>query len=58
MNKYLLFRSLMDDLANHSEVTDADMNYYNGGMRLVGEGDEYKITIDVSIKDKEEKKND
>ena len=58
MNKYFLFRQLLDFMADHTEVTDADMNYYHGGLKIVGEDDEHVITIDVSIKEKEEKTDD
>ena len=58
MNKYFLFRKLLDFMADHGDVTDADMNYYHGGLKIVGEDEEHIITIDVSIKDKEDKKDD
>lgn len=57
MNKYFVFRKLLDFMADHAEVTGADMNYYSGGMRITGEDDEHIITIDISLKDKEEKKD-
>ena len=58
MDKYFVFRRLLDFLADHAEVTDADLNNYCGDIELTGEADGQIITIKVSIKDKEEKKND
>ena len=58
MDKYFAFRKLLDFLADYAEVTDADMNYYDGCMRIVGENEGQEITIEVKIKDKEENNND
>ena len=57
MDKYFAFCKLMDFMADYAEVVDADMNAYNGGILIVGENDGEVITIEVSIKKKEENKN-
>ena len=54
MDKYFAFRKMMDFLADHAEVVDADMNYYKDTMRLTAENDDEVIVIDVTIKKKEE----
>lgn len=57
MDKYFAFRRLLEFMADHADVVDANMNYYNGGMQIVGENDGQTITIEISIMDKEEKKD-
>ena len=57
MEKFWTFRKLLDFVADHAEVVDADMNNYRGDMTITGEDDEHTITIEVSIKNKEEKKD-
>ena len=58
MEKYFVFRKLLDFVADHAEVNDADMNNYRGDIVITGEDDENVIKIEVSIKNKEEKQND
>lgn len=59
MDKFWAFRQLLDFMADHTDVIDADLNYYNGTSRIKGENDGQTITIDLTIEDKkEEKKND
>ena len=58
MNKYFLFRQLLDFMADHTEVTDADMDNYCGNIVITGEDDEHVIRIEASIKGKEEKEDD
>lgn len=58
MNKFYVFRKLLDFVADHAEVTDADMNNYCGDIEITGEADGQTVNIKVSIKDKEENKND
>ena len=55
MEKYWIFRHLLDFMADHAEVVDADMNYYEGCMKIVGENDGQNIEITVTIGKKEEK---
>ena len=57
MDKYYIFRELLNFMADHSEVVDADMNNYRGGLTITGEDDEHIITIDVAIRKKEEKED-
>ena len=57
MEKYFLFRKLMDLVSDYAEVVDADMNHWKGGLLIVGEADGQTIEIEVSIKEKEEKKD-
>lgn len=56
MEKYFAFRKLMDFLADHAEVVDADMNFCDS-IRIVGENDGQVIEIQVTIKEKEEGKD-
>ena len=55
MNKFWLFRKLLDFMADHTEVVDADMDNYCGNITIIGETEDQVITITVSLKDKEEK---
>ena len=57
MDKYFIFRRLLDFMADHTEVVDADMSNYRGDIMIAGEDDEHKITIEVSITEKEEKED-
>lgn len=58
MEKYFIFRELLEFMANHTEVVDADMNTYCGGVSITGVDDNHIIKIEVSIKDKEDNEND
>ena len=52
MNKYFVFRKLIDFVADHCDVTDADMNNYAGDIEIAGEdGDGSTITIRVHIEE-------
>lgn len=53
MDKYFAFRRILDFMADHAEVTDANMNYCGSGLMVTGEDDEHTITINVNIKEKE-----
>ena len=54
MNKYFVFRKLIDFVADYCEVTDADMNNYAGDIEITGtDEDGSTITIKVSIKEGE-----
>ena len=59
MDKYLAFRQLMDFVSDYADVTDADMNYYEDTLRIIGENDDEYIEIRVTIKktNKEEDEN-
>lgn len=54
MEKYFVFRKLLDFMADHAEVVGANMNDYLGDMVITGEVDGQVITINVSMKNKEE----
>ena len=54
MNKYFVFRKLIDFVADCCEVTDADMNNYAGEIEITGtEEDGSTITIKVALKEGE-----
>ena len=55
MNKYFVFRKLIDLVADYCEVTDADMNNYAGDIEITGidEADGSSISITVRIKEGE-----
>lgn len=55
MNKYFVFRKLIDFVADYCDVTDADMNNYSGEIEISGtDEDGSTITIRVKIKEAEE----
>ena len=56
MNKYFVFRKLIDFVADHCDVTDADMNNYAGDIEITGT-DEDGCTISLRVH-LEEGKND
>lgn len=58
MDRYWTFRELLDFVADHADVTDATMRNYCGNLKITGDDGETIIEIEVSIKDKEEKKDD
>lgn len=54
MNKYFVFRKLIDFVADYTEVTDADMNNYAGNIEITGtDEDGSTITIRVDIREGE-----
>lgn len=57
MNKFWAFRQLLDFMADHADVIDADMNRYNGACFIKGEADGQIITIELTIEDKKEENN-
>ena len=60
MDKFQIFRELLDFVAARAKVTDADMNVYgykDGVMKVVGEVEGEEITIEVTIEKKEEKED-
>ena len=54
MNKYFAFRKLMDFMSDYAEVTDADMNFLDRYMKIVGEDDSQIIEITIEFTKKEE----
>ena len=55
MDKYCVFRMMLDFMADEAEVTDADMNWLGNTIRIIGETDDKVIEIEVTIKDMEVK---
>lgn len=54
MNKYFVFRKLIDFVSDYTEVTDADMNNYAGNIEITGTDDDGStITIKVEIREGE-----
>lgn len=53
MNRYWAFRQLLDFMADHAEVTNANLENFWGKIEIGGEDDEHVIKIEVSITDKE-----
>ena len=56
MNKYFVFRKLIDFVADYTEVTDADMNNYAGNIEITGT-DEDGSTINIRVEIKEAEKD-
>lgn len=57
MNKYFVFRKLIDFVADYCEVTDADMNNYAGNIEITGTDDEDGSTITIKVELKEGEKD-
>ena len=57
MEKYFVFRRLLDFMADYAEVVDADMDDYCHRIVITGETEDQVITIEVSIEKKEEEKD-
>lgn len=53
MNKYFVFKKMLDFMADYAEVKDADMNFCGGRILIEGEDDDTVIIIEVNIKNKE-----
>ncbi len=53
MDKYWVFRQLLDFVADNASVVDADLNNYAGDIEITGEVEGQTITIKVSIKEEE-----
>lgn len=57
MEKYFVFRKMLDFVADYAEVVDADMDHYDGTLMVRGVSDDQIIEIRVSIDKKEENQN-
>ena len=57
MNKYFVFRKLMDLVADYCEVTDADMNNYASEIEIIGTDEEDGSTIKIRVTIEEGKKD-
>lgn len=53
MNKYVVFRELLDYVAHIADVTDADMNYCGNMICIHGDTEDHTIIFEVTIKNKE-----
>lgn len=51
IDKYLLFRKLMDLVADDFIVIDADMNNWADSIEIVGECDGQKIILTATLKE-------
>ena len=50
MDKYFVFRSILDFLADEYEIVDADMNNYAGAIEITGkDGNGNTITVKVEM---------
>lgn len=53
IDKYVMFRRLLDFFTNGvGDVTDADLNYYDGAFRIVADDGDYEVEMTVVIKKK------
>lgn len=57
MEKYFVFRKMLDFVADYAEVVDADMAQFDGALMVKGVSDDQIIEIRVSITKKEEDQN-
>jgi hypothetical protein len=53
MDKFTVFREMLDYAAHMGKVTDADMNYVPDMMKITAETEGEVIEIDVTINKKE-----
>ena len=57
MNKYYVFRKLIDFVADYMDVTDADMCNYSGDIEITGTDPEDGSTMTIEVTLKEGKKD-
>ena len=57
MDKYFVFRHLLNFVAVNGDVTDADMNNYAGNIEIVGTDPKDGSTITIKVEMKEGKKD-
>jgi hypothetical protein len=55
MDRYDIFRKLMDLVADDFEVVDADMKNYSGDIEVQGKADGTTIRITVELEEEEQK---
>ena len=51
MDRYFIFRKLMDLIADDFEVVDADMKNYSGDIEITGKADGATVKITVYFKE-------
>ena len=56
MKKYFVFHELIEFVAKHGVVTDADMNNYAGDIEITGKGSD-GTHINIKVRIEEEEKN-
>lgn len=57
MDRYFVFKRLLEFLADHTEVTNAKMKNYADNIEITGEVDEQVIKITVDFAEKEVTEN-
>ena len=57
MEKYFVFRKILDFVADYAEVVDADMDHYDGSLMVKGVCDGEVIEIRVTINKKEDEQD-
>ena len=57
IDKFTIFREMLDYMAHISTVTDADMNYCGDLLIIEGDTEGKVIILEVAIKNKEEEKD-
>lgn len=57
LNKYFVFRKLIDFVADYCDVTDADMNNYAGNIEITGTDEEDGSTITIKVELREGNKD-
>ena len=57
LNKYFVFRKLIDFVADYCDVTDADMNNYVGNIEITGTDEEDGSTITIKVELREGNKD-
>ncbi len=53
MDRYFIFKRLLEFMADNSEVTNAKMKNYSDDIEITGEDEGQEVTIKVSFRDKE-----
>lgn len=55
MDRYFVFKRLLEFMADHSEVTNAHIKNYADDIEITGEVDGQEVRITVRFNDKEDK---
>lgn len=55
MDRYYIFRKLLDLVSDDFEVVDADMKNYSGDIEVQGKADGATIRITVEFEEEEQK---
>ena len=57
MEKFTIFREMLDYMAHICKVTDADMNWCGNAVLIIGETEDKVINFEITIKKKEEQQD-